>query len=108
MIREEINNIPGPSNSESKINFSYYELEFLWAQNGIENKDLTLIFFNLEDYDVVFTLEEFLEYQREIFNLSLRHGAQLKEICFPTIEQVDVEEETLYFCTDLKNNIRLL
>lgn len=107
--RENNNIIPNSSSLDSKVQFSYYELEFLWTENRkVDTTEVPIIFFGLPTYDIVMTLEEFLEYQETIFTLSLEVGTEMKEICIPKIERVEVEGETLYFCSDLINNINLL
>ena len=88
---------------DSKVQFSYYELEYLWAEKTKENGDV--VFFSTETFDIVCKQKEFLDYQKKIFDLYKKEGRSIKDICTPLYEKVDIKEETLYFVYNLKDNI---
>ena len=90
---------------DSICQFEFYELEYLWAEK--RNKE-TILFFHTEAFDICVKEKDFLSYQKAVFNLYLKLGADIKDICCPNFEKVDVGEETLFFVYDLKQNLKTL
>jgi len=88
---------------DSLVQFSYYELEYLWAEKS--KKDGIMLFFSTETFDIVCKQKDFIEYQKKIFDLYIKEGRSTKDVCTPLYEKVDVEGETLYFVYNLKENI---